>query len=490
MDFYQIRERSARNGVLEIYPDFRVCRSKDLMIRGKCFYAIWDEENHIWSTDEYDVQRLVDKDLEEHRIKIEKRVDDKIRVLRMSDFSSGIWREFRNYMNNLSDNAKELDQELTFSNTEIKKTSYISKKLPYPLQSGSIDAYDEIIGTLYEPEERAKLEWAIGSIIAGDAKHIQKFIVLYGEQGAGKSTILNIIQSLFQGYYTTFDAKSLVSSSNAFSTEAFKTNPLVAIQHDGDLSRIEDNTKLNSIVSHEEMTINEKFKPSYTSRINSFLFMATNKPVKITDAKSGIIRRLIDVKPSGKKIPVKHYHTLIQQVDFELGAIAQHCLDIYLSMGKNYYNSYKPLDMIFTTDVFFNFVESHFAIFKDEKGISLSQAYELYKVYCDESMIDYKLAKYKFREELKNYFDEFHQVTRIDGKQIRSYYTGFQIDKFTQIQPSAEIEIPNSLVIDSDESIFDSIAESYPAQYATKKETPKEKWDETKTTLIQRNFTM
>lgn len=57
--------------------------------------------------------------------------------------------------------------------------------------------------------------------------------------------------------------KALGSSSNAFALEAFKTNPLVAIQHDGDLSRIEDNTRLNSLVSHELMTVNEKFKSTY-----------------------------------------------------------------------------------------------------------------------------------------------------------------------------------------------------------------------------------
>ena len=67
MDFYQIKERSTKNGVIEIYPDFRVCRSKDLMVRGKSFYAIWDEENNIWSTDEYDVQRLIDSELKAHR---------------------------------------------------------------------------------------------------------------------------------------------------------------------------------------------------------------------------------------------------------------------------------------------------------------------------------------------------------------------------------------------------------------------------------------
>ena len=482
MDFYQIKERSTKKGVLEIYPDFRVCRSKDLMIRGRSFYAIWDEELKIWSTDEYDVQRLVDKKLLEYKEKVEPRTTDHIQLKLMSDFSSGVWRDFRNYMQNLSDNAHQLDENLTFSNTKVKKTDYVSKRLPYPLEEGSIDAYDELIGTLYEPDERAKLEWAIGAIVAGEAKNIQKFIVLYGEAGAGKSTILNIIQKLFQGYYTTFEAKALTSSSNAFSTEVFKGNPLVAIQHDGDLSKIEDNTKLNSIVSHEEMTMNEKYKPSYMARINSFLFMATNRPVKITDAKSGIIRRLIDVKPSGRRIPAKHYHTLMQQIDFELGAIASHCLSVYRQMGKNYYNSYRPLEMIFTTDVFFNFVEAHYHIFKEQDGVSLSQAYQMYKTYCEDSLVEYKLPRYKFREELKNYFKTFDLVTRIDNRQIRSYYSGFLSDKFTTISEEPE-EVPNSLVLDSDESLLDDILSECPAQYATKSGVPLMKWSNVKTTL-------
>jgi hypothetical protein len=29
-------------------------------------------------------------------------------------------------------------------------------------------------------------------------------------------------------------------------------------------------------------------------------------------------------------------------VDFELGAIAHHCREVYLTMGKNYYNGYRP----------------------------------------------------------------------------------------------------------------------------------------------------
>src|SRR3954465_13417650 len=96
---------------------------------------------------------------------------------------------------------------------------------------GDADAWDELTSTLYSPPERAKIEWAIGSIVSGDSKSIQKFFVLYGAPGTGKSTILNIIQALFEGYTTTFDAKALGSSNASFATDVFRHNPLVAIQH-------------------------------------------------------------------------------------------------------------------------------------------------------------------------------------------------------------------------------------------------------------------
>ncbi|MGL4854173.1 MAG: DUF5906 domain-containing protein, partial [Lentisphaeria bacterium] len=263
MDFYYIKERSAKNGVVEVYPDFKVGRCSDLMIRGKSFYAVYDHSKEIWTTDEFEIQRLVDGDLYSHRDDLATRTDATIKVKSMSQFSNGTWSSYKAYINQMSDNAHQLDTKITFANTKIKKKDYVSKRLPYSLDKGDNSAYEEIMSTLYDDQERDKLEWAVGSIVSGDSINIQKFIVLYGSAGAGKSTFLNIIQQLFEGYYTTFEAKALVSSNNQFSAEVFKNNPLVAIQHDGDLSRIEDNTKLNSIVSHEDMVMNEKHKPTY-----------------------------------------------------------------------------------------------------------------------------------------------------------------------------------------------------------------------------------
>lgn len=480
MDFYTIDKLLVKKDSYAIVPTFLVKRSEDLMVRGGKFYAVWDEEAGIWSQDEYDVQRLVDKDL--YEAYSQQKDDTSVVVRDMSRFRSRSWGEFQRYISNLPDNFHQLDEKLIFSNTDVKKEDYASKRLPYPLKKGSIKAYDKIISTLYNPTERAKIEWAIGAVISGDAKHIQKFLVLYGEAGAGKSTILNIIQKLFNGYYVMFEAKALTSSHNAFATEMFRSNPLVAIQHDGDLSKIEDNSKLNSIISHEEMVVNEKFKSSYVSKFNCFMFMATNKPVKITDAKSGIIRRLIDVAPSGRKLPSAEYFELMSQIDFELGAIAEHCLRVYKDMGENFYSSYRPVDMMFKTDPFFNFVEDSYPVFSENDGTTLKAAFTMYKEYCSSAENTYILPMYKFREELKNYFYEFYEKITIDGKQIRSYFSGFKKDIFSRAL-GEETSEQRGNDFEFEDSELDIICSDCPAQYATSSGIPISAWSDVHTSL-------
>jgi energy-coupling factor transporter ATP-binding protein EcfA2 len=483
MDFYQILSKETKDKKFELCPDFIVGRSQDLMVQGRTFYAIWDEEKGLWSRDEYDVQRLVDEHLQAEADRRYQETGIQHIVKSMRSFNSTSWATFRKFLANISDNHHPLDSKVMFSNSEVKKTDYASKKLPYALEGGDISAWEELVGTLYSVEERAKIEWAIGSIVAGDSKKIQKFFVFYGPAGSGKSTVLNVIHKLFEGYTTTFDGKALGRSDSNFATEAFKNNPLVAIQHDGDLSKLEDNTRLNSIVSHEQMTMNEKYKPSYTARADALLFMGTNQPVKITDAKSGIIRRLIDIHPTGTRIPVRHYNTLLSQIEFELGAIAAYCQQVYLEMGKNYYNGYRPLEMMLQTDIFFNFIEAYYDLFKSQNNTTLKQAYALYKEFCSETGIERPLPQYKIREELRNYFDEFKDRGEIDGERVRSLYEGFNAEKF-KAPKETEGDLPAfSLVMEEHESLLDSYFKEQPAQLASKEEAPVQKWVKVKTTL-------
>ena len=477
-----------KNGVAELYPSFKVIKSKDLMIRGNSFYAIWDEENNKWTTDEFEAIALVDKytlqEAERHP-----QISAIPQLLINSD--NCMIDKWHKYCQKQSiNNYVALDETLVFSNMSTDRKTYSSKCLSYPLEEGDYSAWDRLMSVLYSPEERHKIEWSIGSIVSGDSKKIQKFLVLYGSAGTGKSTVLNVVQQLFEGYYSVFDAKSLGSNNNAFALEAFKSNPLVAIQHDGDLSKIEDNTKLNSLVSHEEMTINEKFKSAYTNSFKAFLMMGTNKPVKITDAKSGLIRRLIDVTPTGNKLAPEEYNDIMSAIPFQLSGIAWHCLQVYKA-DKGYYNSYVPTEMLGASNDFYNFISDNYMVLSDAKDIPLSLGWELYTKYCEDSRVPYPLSRRAFRDELKNYFTEFKdRHTLPDGTRARSYYIGFLEDKFSgetkdvEVLPVANV---NSLKLDAPRSIFDEVCADYIAQGTTDDGFPKYKWDNVKTKLSDIN---
>ena len=493
MDFFMISTRPGKKkGVIEIYPRFIIPtrkKSSDLMIRGGDFYAVWMEDRGLWSTDEGDVLQAIDHELD---LYLEKKknefADYDLKVLHMWDAQTGMIDTWHKYcQKQLRDSYHTLDEKLIFSNVESKKEDYASKRLSYPLEKGSIEAYDKLMSVLYSEDERRKIEWAIGSIVAGDSKTIQKFIVLYGEAGTGKSTVLNIIDSLFEDYCISFESKTLGQANASFALEQFRGNPLVAIDHEGKLSTLEDNTRLNSIVSHDKMIVNEKFKSPYENRFKCFLFIGTNEPVRITNAKSGLLRRLIDVSPTGNKVPSREYKKLIKQINFELGAIAQHCLEVY-SENPDLYDDYIPTTMLGATNDFYNFVLDSYLIFKKDDGVSLKVAYEMYKTYCDDARVPYPYSKRVFKEELKNYFKEYLERFQLeDGTRVRSYYKNFRVEKFEEANETPkepeQKEDENWLEFREQHSLFDDLYSDCPAQYANAEETPIKPWSKVTTTL-------
>ena len=214
--------------------------------------------------------------------------------------------------------------------------------------------------------------------------------------------------------------------------------------------------------------------------------MGTNKPVKITDAKSGIIRRLIDVSPTGNKLGSREYLNLTKQISFELGGIACHCRDVYLN-NVHAYDDYIPLEMLGASNDFYNFVIDSYHVFKKEDGTTLKAAWEMYKTYCDEAKVSYPFSQRIFKEELKNYFREYNdRFSFDDGSRVRSFYSGFRTDKFESHDPKKKKEKTtesNLIQFDYSESIFDLECASCPAQYATEQETPSLKWEKVTTKL-------
>ena len=483
VDFVRIVTVNEKKG-FRVYPEFIVCKSQDLMIKGGAFYAIWDADNSKWSTDEIDVVRIIDGIVWEAVDKLKNSVTDDISIkpVLLKNMSSKKWSEWKTYLRSSPDNFHVLDQKVLSAGTILKKSDYATKTLPYEIKEGSIDAYQKLFTTIYDAKELQKLEWITGAMFVGDSKKLQKFIVLYGDKGTGKSSFIDLECKLFDGYWSSVVSKRLGHGGDAFSMEQLKSNPILAIEHEGDLSKIDDNTKLNSIVSHEPMMVNEKFKTPYLMKFGTILMIGSNKPVKITDAKSGLLRRLIDVNPSGRLVPEDEYFDLIEQMNFELGAIAYHCIEVYRKLGFRYYSKYTPSTMLNETNEFYNFILDESDFFEDNKEfMTLNCAWQKYREYCDDANIRYPLTKTPFKNELKNYFEKF--IEKTNG--YSNVFKGFK-DFTAPIAPKSEIEsTPKSgwLSFNTFHSLLDEVLKDCPAQGCKEDGSPSFRWVNVKTTL-------
>lgn len=453
LDFIIISCKKTRNGYIiePLIKDSEV--SKDLMIKGHRFYAIWDKRKTKWCDKKRDVRRLVDECIRDY-IKEhgwDQEGSPSLDIRWASIENNGFMKLFENYCRNTADdNFVPLNSKLIFKSDPYVRENYSTFRLDYDLVDEPTPYYDKLAHTLYSDEDLEKIEWIIGAVLAGDNTKIQKFLVLYGKPGTGKSTMIDIIDELFKGYTSSFNAADLGSSSKSFSLEPFRDNPVIAYQHDGDLSRIEDNTKLNSIISHEIQPINEKNKSIYQMRITSVLILGTNKEVRISDAKSGLLRRLLCARPSNKKLSSKEYRECKDKIKFELGAIAYKCLKFYKDNPYKY-EDHVDKEMFAGTNAFFDFMSTFYEEFLNDDDTdgytSGTVAWDRYKKYYDDMGIRKELDKVAFQSELKSFFEDHIQDGRIvtksgEKKHVRNAYIGFKqefmyVDNHNGIRPSA-----------------------------------------------------
>jgi hypothetical protein len=140
---------------------------------------------------------------------------------------------------------------------------------------------------------------------------------------------------------------------------------------------------------------------------------------------------------------------------------------------------------------FHNFVKDSFFLLKD--GSTLANAYEIYKSYCEETMLKSTMSRYKFRDTLKLYFDDYVDGLESGGK---AYFSGFKYEKIGLERPTVEepeatkeeeiTETPKKvgwLEFKKQESLFDKQFSDCPAQYSKSDGSPKDYWKNVKTKL-------
>lgn len=481
MDFIRVASRENKDGTREFYPSLQAIESQDLVVRGGQFVGIWDEDAKLYSRRISHMPEIVDR-------AFIKMIGDKLRtgdtVKKVRNFDNQIYSRIMALIRNIGDMGPELDQHIVFADQTPTKEDAATFKMAYSLSNADCPAWDTIVGTLYAPEERAKIEWAIGSVFTGAAaENIQKFYVFFGPPGSGKSTILNIIEMLFDGHTTAFSAYEMGRADAQFSLEPFSRNPMVAIDQDADLSRIEINKNLNLIVSHDRVHINSKGKNLYPIIPRTCLFLGTNEPVKISNRKSGLFRRLVDIQPTGQLIEEENYHRLMEQVKYELGAIATRCIEVFMNRGETYMSSYRSHDMMYRTNDLFNFVQDNRLILA--KGLTLKQAHKMYVEWCADTDTRNIYKQYQFRDLLADYFKEFHQEIMVDGNRYRSYFAELrELEKFSW-QGTVPVPPKSWLELDQETSLLDDLLRDQKAQYSTGDEhyPLKQPWAEVTTAL-------
>ncbi len=474
-DFLRIERKWDNKAQRNIYsPTFKIRSNiKDLIVRAGKFYAIYNPNTGKWETDDSKAIELIDNEtrkyVEENESPALLADEEHGPIIRLlADQSNKLIREWHNFCE--KDYRKEwdskcqLNQKVLFSNSEIKREDYITDTLDYPLQEEPTPAYDRICDVLYLPSEVEKWEWIVGCVLAGEQKKIQKMVIFYGEPGTGKSTIIDhvIANTIFGGYMkdgghyvTSFDAENLCGK-DGFGTDFLSKDAVICLDGDSKMDSITSKATLNKIISHEAVRVNGKYEKAYITTPNCILIVGSNEPIQLAP-NSGMNRRVIDIRPTGNKIPAKEYDQLIEHLQFEKSGIAYKCLQTYKRLGRHKYDHYIAEDMLMRTSPFQNFVAENYILLKD--GVSLANAYKIYTSYAEECNFKNIMVRHKFRDTLKLYYESFDGVK----------FTGFKLEKIG-LKP---IEEPETEEHESDDwlkmipqsSLLDEMYKDCPAQY-------------------------
>ena len=137
LDFIEIGEKIYKDRTKEIFPKFIInANTKDLMIKGRDFYAVWDEQAGEWSTNEQTLIDIVDGYLWAEFEKQKKEYPFPIVVRLMRESDSGSIDKWHKYcQKQMRDSYQVLDQKIIFADTVTTKLDYASHRLPFKMEA-------------------------------------------------------------------------------------------------------------------------------------------------------------------------------------------------------------------------------------------------------------------------------------------------------------------------------------------------------------------
>lgn len=483
--------------VVEVYASYSPLSKYILFYNGE-FQFYWDMLEQRWCSDRLSLCEIIDSELFKvaDEAKVKYGTSAKYNVHLLNNSKTRAIDDLYHYLDKqlVPRDAIYFNQKVIFNDHKIKMEDFATFKLPYTPVAMETPNYDKLMSTLYDDDNRHKIEYFIGALGCNKTQTLQKFMVLYGEPGTGKSTIIKLFRKLFDGYGTEINIGKLCDKNDQFGGYELAANPLLAYQDDGDLASIKTYGKLNTVVSHEPFSVNQKNRKPFDITPSCFMIMGTNSRVDFNAGANGLSRRLVDVYPTGNKLKTKEYNTIMKKLDSELAGIMYKCMAVY-NVCPTYYDHYVPVEMEAKSNVYLNFLNDKYPLVKEkaesEDGVSLTWLYHEYLEYCEEISITYKSNRMQFEEGIKTYFAANNFERARKTHEIKRLY-GLRDDKLHYVhiieEAEPEPEIPEWLQLREQPSEFDKLCANNPAQYAIFDEEkngwrPEKKWENCTTTL-------
>lgn len=180
-------------------------------------------------------------------------------------------------------------------------------------------AWGAMTSVLLGPDNCDKIEWLIGAASVNDGREIKKICILHGGCATGKSTILNIIQTIIPEYSIIDPYYEFIFSSalNYNKLNNNKKYAIVGVTHDSSLKLLEKTAYLDAFLQQSKKRI---------------IFWAANDEPDVPHIDLDILTHVIDIPMTGMRFELGLYKDLRKQIyDSEIDAIRKRCIEYYLN---------------------------------------------------------------------------------------------------------------------------------------------------------------
>lgn len=282
----------------------------------------------------------------------------------------------------------------------------------------------------------------IGWALAGSYKEFQHFVFIHGKGGEGKSTMLNLIDTIFgRANVANVDLDNLGNSKEARFHLAMLHRKELNYSDDVSHGLIQETNILKRLTGGNRMTAEYKNKDPFEFTNEAKLIFTCNNLPSFSDTSHGMERRPIIIE--WRRIKGFKDKYSMDQFERDKPSFVRECLFAYKSALQNAKDMAEPRlpmteymeqrvkEWIQANDVIGNWLAENCELGEDQKIYREQTAtlYNNYVRYCKDSGVQH-LGITKFNVEMKNRGIEPNKNVRINGKQHKCYVGVRRVEKY------------------------------------------------------------